>query len=131
MDTIDTTERRRKAQHTVLRKAVMLFVAALSCLLVTTSGTWLTAKGVVAVGGIPVIYNAVSKEDIQNAKNRRDAARAEAERAADTISQLQDRKTDLQGELARLNQASEAQRAQYEIIYGQLEAALEEKAIYA
>jgi murein DD-endopeptidase MepM/ murein hydrolase activator NlpD len=125
---MDTSERREKIQHNVFRKAAMFFVAFLCCLFVTSSGTWLTAKGVVAVGGIPIIVNAVTQEDINNAKNKRDAARAEAQKASDTISQLQDKKSDLQGELARLNDANEAQRAQYEIIYGQLEAALEEKA---
>jgi len=125
---MDTSERREKIQHNIIRKAAMFFVAFLCCLLVTSSGTWLTAKGVVAVGGIPIIVNAVTQEDINNAKNKRDAARAEAQKASDTISQLQDKKSDLQGELARLNDANEAQRAQYEIIYGQLEAALEEKA---
>jgi murein DD-endopeptidase MepM/ murein hydrolase activator NlpD len=128
MNTNDISVKQKTVRQRFLRKAAMLFVALICCFFVTTSGTWLTAKGVVAVGGVPVIVNAVSKEDIQNAKNKRDEARAEAERASDTISQLQDKKSDLQGELAKLNQANEAQRAQYEIIYSQLEAALEEKA---
>jgi len=128
MNTRDTSVRQNKAGQDLMRKAAMLFVSLICCILVTTSGTWLTSKGVVAVGGVPVLVNAVSKDDIQNAKNKRDAARAEAQRAADTISQLEDKKTDLQGELAKLNAASEEQRAQYEIIYAQLEAALEEKA---
>ena len=124
MNTRDTSVRQNKAGQDLMRKAAMLFVSLICCILVTTSGTWLTSKGVVAVGGVPVLVNAVSKDDIQNAKNKRDAARAEAQRAADTISQLEDNKTDLQGELAKLNAASEEQRAQYEIIYAQLEAAL-------
>ena len=111
MNTNDISVKQKSLRQRLLRKAAMLFVALICCFFVTTSGTWLTAKGVVAVGGVPVIVNAVSKEDIQNAKNKRDEARAEAERASDTISQLQDKKSDLQGELAKLNQAHEAQRA--------------------
>ena len=88
----------------------------------------MSTKGVLAVGGVPIILHEVTKADIEDAKNRRDEARAEAEAASDTISQLEDQRSDLEGELAKLNDASEAQREQYVIIYGQLEAALEEKA---
>ena len=128
MNTRDTSVRQNKAGQDLMWKAAMLFVSLICCILVTTSGTWLTSKGVVAVGGVPVLVNAVSKDDIQNAKNKRDAARAEADEASEMISQLEDQRTDLEGELSKLNEASDAQREQYVIIYGQLEAALEEKA---
>ena len=106
----------------------MFFVALISCILATASSSWMSAKGVVAVGGVPIILHEVTQADIDDAKERRDAARAEAEEASDMISQLEDQRTDLEGELSKLNDASEAQREQYVIIYGQLEAALEEKA---
>lgn len=123
----NSSERTGKA-YKALRAAGMFFVALLFCLITTTSGSWLTSEKVIAVGGIPVIYNAVSKADIEDAKKKRDAARAEAEKASAKISELEDEKDELTGELARLNEANEEQRAQYAIIYSQLMTALDEKA---
>ena len=117
-----------KSSSGILRKIAMFSVALLFCLLATASSSWLTAKGVVAVGGVPIITNAVTKEDIENAKKKRDEARSQAKAASDKVSQLEDQKDELKGELAKLNAANEEQRAQYEIIYEQLVAALDEKA---
>ena len=128
METEEITVRTGKKQNLVLKKFCMFFVAVISCILATASSSWMSAKGVVAVGGVPVILREVTQADIDDAKERRDAARAEAEEASDMISQLEDQRTDLEGELSKLNDASEAQREQYVIIYGQLEAALVEKA---
>ena len=128
MDTKDISVKHERKQNLVMRRLAMFFVALLCCFIATASSSWLTAKSVVAVGGIPVIVNAVTKEDIEDAKNKRDAALAEAEEASDVIDQLNDKKSDLEGELAKLNEANEAQREQYELIYSQLVAALEEKA---
>lgn len=128
METEEITVRTEKKQNLILKKFCMFFVALISCILATASSSWMSAKGVVAVGGVPIILHEVTQADIDDAKERRDAARAEAEEASDMISQLEDQRTDLEGELSKLNDASEAQREQYVIIYGQLEAALEEKA---
>jgi len=112
----------------IWRRISMLAVALLAGIICTTSGSWITSQKVIAVGGIPVITNAVSKEDIENAKKKRDEARTQAKKAASMVEDLKDQKSDLQGELKKLNAANEEQRAQYEIIAAQLEAALEEKA---
>ena len=128
METEEITVRTGKKQNLVLKKICMFGVALLSCLIATASSSWMSAKGVVAVGGVPIILNEVTQADIDDAKERRDAARAEADEASEMISQLEDQRTDLEGELSKLNEASDAQREQYVIIYGQLEAALEEKA---
>ena len=106
----------------------MFSVAFLICILATASSSWISSEKVLAVGGVPVLTNAVTKQDIEDAKKKRDNALAEAEQASDMIDQLNDQKDQLSGELERLNDASSEQRAQYELIYGQLEAALEEKA---
>ena len=112
----------------LLRNLSMFSVAFLVCILATASSSWLSSEKVFAIGGVPVFTNAVTKQDIEDAKKKRDNALAEAEQASDMIDQLNDRKDQLSGELDRLNAANEEQRAQYELIYGQLEAALEEKA---
>ncbi len=128
MDTKEISVRHERKQNIILKKISMFFVALICCLIATASSSWLTSKGVVALGGVPVLVNAVSKEDIEDAKNKRDAALAEAEEASDQIDQLKDKRTDLEGELQKLNDANDAQREQYELIYSQLVAALEEKA---
>ena len=127
METEEITVKTDKKQNIVLKKFCMFCVALLSCLIATASSSWMSAKGVVAVGGVPVLLNEVTQADIDDAKERRDAARAEADEASEMISQLEGQRTDLEGELSKLNEASDAQREQYVIIYGQLEAALEEQ----
>ena len=112
----------------IIRALGMFGVALLFCVITTASSSWLSSERVFAVGGIPYIVNEVTKKDIEDAKKKRDEAKNQAKAASDKIAQLEDQRDDLQGELAKLNQASEEQRAQYEIIYGQLQAALEEKA---
>ena len=112
----------------ILRKLAMFSVAFLVCIIATASSSWLSSERVIAVGGVPIITNAVTKEDIEDAKRKRDAARAEAEKAGEMVDQLNDQKDQLTGELARLNEANEEQKAQYAIIYAQLVAALDEKA---
>lgn len=128
MDNLLSTAGKTRSKTGIWRKITLFSVALLVCVLATASSSWLSAKGVVAYGGIPIITNAVTKEDIENAKKKRDNARAEADAASEKVSQLKDKRDDLKGELAKLNAANEEQRAQYEIIYGQLQAALEEKA---
>lgn len=111
-----------------LKKLAMFAVAFMACIVATASSSWLSSEKVIAVGGIPIITNAVTKQEIEDAKTKRDNAKAEAEKASNMVDQLNDEKNQLTGELARLNEANEAQKAQYAIIYSQLEAALEEKA---
>ena len=95
----------------IWRRISMLGVALLAGIICTTSGSWITSQKVIAVGGIPVITNAVSKEDIENAKKKRDEARTQAKKAASMVEDLKDQKSDLQGELKKLNAANEEQRA--------------------
>jgi len=128
MERIEIRNRSNKRSSLLIKRLTMFFVGFLVCILATASSSWISSKKVIAVGGIPIITNAVTKQDIEDAKEKRDNARAEAEKAADMVDQLEDRKDELTGELAKLNEANEAQKAQYAIIYGQLEAALEEKA---
>lgn len=128
MERNDTSVRSYSKRSILLRKLAMFGVAFLICILTTASSSWLSSKRVIAVGGVPIITNAVTKEDIEDAKRKRDEARAEAEKAGEMVDQLNDQKDQLTGELARLNEANEAQKAQYAIIYAQLVAALDEKA---
>ena len=124
----ETSVRSKKRRSIVLRRLSMVLVAFLACILATASSSWLSSKNVVALGGIPIITNKVSKSDIEDAKKKRDEAQKAAQNAANMVSQLEDRRSELQGELAKLNAANEEQKAQYVVIAGQLEAALEEKA---
>lgn len=118
----------KKKDSQLVRKLAMFFVALLVCLISTASSSWLSSKDVIAVGGVPIITNAVTKQDIENAKKKRDEARAQAEKASNMVSDLKDQRSELNGELEKLNAANAEQKAQYVIIAGQLEAALEEKA---
>ncbi len=124
----ENTNRSTKRASGILKKIGMFAVASIACIVATASSSWLSSEKVIAVGGVPIITNAVTKQEIEDAKTKRDNAKAEAEKASDMVDQLNDQKDQLTGELARLNEANEAQKAQYKIIYGQLEAALEEKA---
>jgi len=124
----ETIERHEKKGNKIIKKAAMFFVALLCCVIATASSSWLTSERVVAVSGVPVIFNKVTKEDINNAKKKRDNAKAEAKKAADKINELKNQKSELTGELSKLNQANAEQKAQYELIYSQLQAALDEKA---
>ena len=124
----ETIERHEKKGNKIIKKAAMFIVALLCCVIATASSSWLSSERVVAVSGVPVIFNKVTKEDINNAKKKRDNAKAEAKKAADKISDLKNQKKELTGELSKLNQANAEQKAQYELIYSQLQAALDEKA---
>ena len=112
----------------ILKKISMFAVAFMACVLATAASSWLSSEKVIAVGGVPIITNAVTKQDIEDAKKKRDNALAEADKASEMVDQLNDQKAELNGELERLNEANEAQKAQYAIISAQLQAALEEKA---
>ena len=124
----EAIERREKKGNRILKRAAMFIVALLCSVVATASSSWLSSERVVAVGGVPVIVNKVTQEDINNAKKKRDNAKADAKKAADKINELKSQKNALTGELSKLNQANAEQKAQYELIYSQLQAALDEKA---
>ena len=77
--------------------------------------------------GTLILYE-VDQSDIDKAKADKDAADAQAAEAAAMVSSLKSQKNSLTGELEKLNEANEEQKAQYELICTQLEAALEAKA---
>ena len=128
MENSETSVRQVKRSHRILKRVAMVFVAVICCFIATASSSWFSAKNVVAVRGVPVLINPVSQEDINNAKKKRDNAKKDAKNAKEKISQLKDQKDQLTGELSKLNQASAEQKAQYELIYSQLQGALEAKA---
>ena len=124
----ETIERSGKMGSRILKKLAMFGVAMLCCLVATASSSWLSSEKVVAVGGVPIIVNKVTVEDINNAKKKRDAAKEDAKKAKQKIADLKNQKQQISGELSKLNQANAEQKAQYELIASQLEAALDEKA---
>ena len=124
----ETIERSEKKGNRILKKLAMFGVAMLCCLVATASSSWLSSEKVVAVGGVPIIVNKVTVEDINNAKKKRDAAKEDAKKAKQKIADLKSQKEQISGELSKLNQANAEQKAQYELIASQLEAALDEKA---
>ena len=63
----ETIERREKKGNRILKKLAMFGVAMLCCLVATASSSWLSSEKVVAVGGVPIIVNKVTIEDINNA----------------------------------------------------------------
>lgn len=65
-----------------------------------------------------------TQEELEERRNQRDQAVADAQAAASVVSSLAGEASTLRGELADLNELSEEQRAQYEVIAGQLAAAL-------
>ena len=89
-ETIERNENNGKKTNWIIKKAAMFFVALLCCVVATASSSWLSSERVVAVGGVPVIVNKVTQEDINNAKKKRDNAKAEAKKAQEKISSLKD-----------------------------------------
>ncbi|MBR1796803.1 MAG: peptidoglycan DD-metalloendopeptidase family protein [Clostridiales bacterium] len=65
-----------------------------------------------------------TQEELEERRNQRDQAIADAQAAASMVSALAGQANALSGELAELNDLSEEQRAQYEVISAQLAAAL-------
>ncbi len=70
------------------------------------------------------VFKFDTEEELEERRNERDAAVAQAQAAASMVSSLAGEANALSGELAELNQLSEEQRAQYEVIAAQLAAAL-------
>lgn len=99
------------------------------CLLLT--GLTSSTSAAISTGAYTdtlISYKAkVTQEDIDRAKRERDYARNQANNVRSRISTLNGRQTELNNELADLNLMSDEQKAQYQIIAGQLEAALEAK----
>lgn len=65
-----------------------------------------------------------TQEELDERREQREQAMAQAEAAAGRVSALAGQQSALRGELAELNDLSEEQRAQYEVISAQLAAAL-------
>ena len=104
-------------------------ISAALALCITVTGLSVSTSKVLAIGEpVSVHFNyKVSQQDIDRARRERDAARSRANEVNTYINTLSGRRTTLSGELADLNQMSTEQRAQYEVIAGQLQAALEAK----
>ena len=54
-----------------LRNLSMFAIAFLACILATASSSWMSSEKVLAVGGIPVLTNTVTKQDIEDAETKR------------------------------------------------------------
>ena len=111
-----------------IKKALSLALA----ICFTFTGLSVSTSRVLATGMGPSVVNVdvlgkVTQEDINRARRERDEARSRANDVNTYLNTLNSRQSTLSGELADLNQMSEEQRAQYEIIAGQLAAALEAK----
>ena len=92
----ETIERSEKKGNRILKKLAMFGVAMLCCLVATASSSWLSSEKVVAVGGVPIIVNKVTVEDINNAKKKRDAAKEDAKKAKQKIADLKNQKEQIQ-----------------------------------
>ena len=105
-------------------------LAALVIALILFGIMFLLTRPIIA-GGMTtgsIVLREVSQSDIDQARQDRDNARSQAQHASEMVDQLRSQRNRLTGELADLNEANEAQKAQYELIAAQLEAALEAKA---
>ena len=117
----------------VNRKAIVkkIFAAALSVTLVFT-GTMSTLSRAVSYENEYLssinLLGRVTRDDIEKAKRERDYARKQAQRAKTRISDLNKKKSSLQGDLKDLSLLSYEQKVQYETISGQLQSALDAKA---
>ena len=105
-DKTESTNRSTKRASGILKKIGMFAVAFTACIVATASSSWLSSEKVIAVGGVPIITNAVTKQEIEDAKTKRDNAKAEAEKASNMVDQLNDEKNQLTGELARVSRSS-------------------------
>lgn len=101
----------------------IIITAAVSAMVIATGFT-MASKVYAAPDYSKYINYEVSQQDLKNAKEARDKARRQAQKASNKVNKLKKEKKNLKGELKNLNQLSDEQRAQYEIIAGQLEAAL-------
>ena len=88
MEPVEISSIREKRQHPVLKRLAMFFVAVFFCILSTASSSWMSTKGVLAVGGVPVILHEFTKADIEDAKNRRDEAIRKGMSSGISIRQL-------------------------------------------
>ena len=74
------------------------------------------------------IFRYDTAEELEARRSEREQAAANAQAAANMVASLASERNALSGELAELNELSEEQRAQYEVIAAQLAAALVAKA---
>ncbi|SCW37467.1 Murein DD-endopeptidase MepM and murein hydrolase activator NlpD, contain LysM domain [Ruminococcaceae bacterium YRB3002] len=112
-----------------LGKKIIVPVLIMSVL---CSGTASAMAGTVNTSGVAMatagMLNKVSQQDIDKAKQERDYARQQAQNTSNRLSNLRGERTELEGQLADLTKLSDEQKAQYEIIATQLQAALDAKA---
>ena len=116
-----------KREAYLRRKYLMPALTAVILITVLIAGT--AIKSVSARAAAPdmatVKLSDVTKKDIEDAKKKRDETKKKAKSAASKVYALKNKKKNLNYELMALNDANDEQRAQYEQIASQLEAALD------
>ena len=116
-----------KREAYLRRKYLMPALTAVILITVLIAGT--AIKSVSARAAAPematVKLSDVTKKDIEDAKKKRDETKKKAKSAASKVYALKNQKKNLNYELMALNDANDEQRAQYEQIASQLEAALD------
>lgn len=118
-----------------IKRHIRKITAVLAVLSVAgmVSGFVLLTKRPVAVNASNNIITRVevfrrdTEDELEQRRREREATQAQAQAAASMVSSLSSEANRLSGELEELNQLSEEQMAQYEIISAQLAAALEAK----
>ena len=118
----------KKTKSTRKRKSKIIVAAVTPVLVVAAFVGFLATKKVVANVGYESLLSYDTAEDLEQRRRERDEAVAQAREAADRVAELTGEQEELTGELERLNGLSEEQREQYDMIAGQLAAALVEKA---
>jgi len=73
------------------------------------------------------VHNAATAQDIADAKKKKEDAKAQIDEVQTKVDSLKDEKNGLESDLDNLNQLSVEQKAQYETIAAELEAALTAK----
>ena len=116
-----------KREAYLRRKYLMPALTAVILITVLIAGT--AIKSVSARAAAPdratVKLSDVTKKDIEDAKKKRDETKKKAKSAASKVYALKNKKKNLNYELRALTDANDEQRAQYEQIASQLEAALD------
>lgn len=113
----------------LIRKIVVLLSIVIG--VIGVAGFVLSRKSVASTDYSYLItdLNMDNEEELEQRRNERDQALAEAQAAHERAAALNEEKSTLTGELEYLNGLSEEQRAQYDIISAQYAAALDAKTI--
>lgn len=118
----------RKTKHVRKRRAKVIAAVVTPILVVAAGVGFLASKKVAAVVGYDSLMMCAPSDDLEQRRRERDEAVAQAQAAAGRVAELTGEQQELTGELEHLNGLSEEQREQYDLIAGQLAAALVEKA---